>query len=229
MGRVLDDSSRQGVREATVAIPKLGLVSTADSAGGFSLKGIPAGSHLTIVRALGFRAETVYVDLGQDEAFSRDFLLERLPVELGRVEVIASSESPTAGKLAGFKERQRSQVGNFLDSTRIAQWSNRRFGDLMSLLPGVDLQRAGGKAYAVGSRAQPSLLAPRQADPCYMDIYLDGALVYTKAMAGSPPFDLNSITTDHVAAVESYSSTARIPAQFNKTSKGCGVLVIWTR
>ena len=44
-----------------------------------------------------------------------------------------------------------------------------------------------------------------------------------------PPFDINSITTNHVAAIEFYSGPATIPAEFNATQGTCGALVIWTK
>ena len=38
-----------------------------------------------------------------------------------------------------------------------------------------------------------------------------------------------SIPPAQIEAIEVYTSAAQIPAQFNKTSNGCGVMVIWTR
>lgn len=229
VGRVVSDTARQPIAGATITIPTLGLSAIADSTGAFKFTSVPPGDHLTIVRAFGFGAETTLVELGSDEAFARDFVLRRLAVTLGAVRVSARSDSVVAGKLRGFHERRESQVGHFLDSTDIAKWANRRAGDVLSTIPGIDLRRAAGRAHAVGSRAQPSLTNDRRTDPCYMDVYIDGALVYTKSLAGTPPFDLNSISVEDIVAIEAYASAARIPAQFNKTSKGCGVILIWTR
>jgi hypothetical protein len=44
-----------------------------------------------------------------------------------------------------------------------------------------------------------------------------------------PPFDINSIMTSHVAALEFYSGPATMPAELNATQGTCGALVIWTK
>jgi hypothetical protein len=44
-----------------------------------------------------------------------------------------------------------------------------------------------------------------------------------------PPFDINSITTTQVAAIEFYAGPATMPAELNATQGTCGALVIWTK
>jgi hypothetical protein len=46
---------------------------------------------------------------------------------------------------------------------------------------------------------------------------------------GNTPFDVNNISLPHVAAVEVYSGTSSVPARYNRTSAGCGVVLIWTK
>ncbi len=62
-----------------------------------------------------------------------------------------------------------------------------------------------------------------------MDVYVDGALAFDSTQAENGLFDVNSIPPAQIEAIEVYTSAAQIPAQFNKTSNGCGVMVIWTR
>ena len=61
-----------------------------------------------------------------------------------------------------------------------------------------------------------------------MDVYVDGALMYSAALQ-TALFDLNTIGPDQIEAIEVYTSAANTPAEFNRTSKGCGVIAIWTR
>jgi hypothetical protein len=132
-------------------------------------------------------------------------------------------------KLRDFTERRRASVGgHFLDSTVIVKWESRKTGDLLSTVSGVDVQRDRSAAYLIGSRAPPSLRAGASSFrpvPCFMDIYVDGAPV---ALA-STAFDVNSVGLNHIAAIEVYSGAANVPALYNRTSKGCGVVLIWTR
>ncbi|MBK9977878.1 MAG: hypothetical protein IPP20_08100 [Gemmatimonadetes bacterium] len=44
-----------------------------------------------------------------------------------------------------------------------------------------------------------------------------------------PLHDVNSIPPEQIESIEAYAGASQVPAQFNRTSGGCGVLVIWTR
>jgi hypothetical protein len=58
-----------------------------------------------------------------------------------------------------------------------------------------------------------------------MDVYLDGAPLALNNTA----FDVNSINMAHIAAIEVYSGAANTPAKYNRTSAGCGVVLLWTK
>ena len=42
-------------------------------------------------------------------------------------------------------------------------------------------------------------------------------------------FDLNLVDPDQIEGIEVYSSGAQMPPRFNRTSSGCGAVVIWMR
>lgn len=231
-GRVLSDSTRAPIAAAELIIAGATARAVTDSAGRFVLRDIPGGRRFLVTRALGFRPETSLVELFDDESVSREVFLRRRISTLGEVSVRDSSPSFMPAKLREFTERRRASVGgHFLDSTVIAKWESRKTGDLLSTVPGVDLKRGGSAAYVTGSRAPQSLRAGGESRPvpCFMDVYIDGALVYSNAMPQMPLFDVNSIGPNHIAAIEVYSSPANTPARYNRTSKGCGVVLIWTK
>jgi hypothetical protein len=62
---------------------------------------------------------------------------------------------------------------------------------------------------------------------CYTQVYLDDRL----QNPGSPtePFDLSSIPTTSVEAVEIYKSPAETPSKYNSLNAKCGVILLWTR
>ena len=64
---------------------------------------------------------------------------------------------------------------------------------------------------------------------CYMDVYVDGAMVFDSRSPQNGLFDVNTIQPEHIAGIEVYTSTAQIPAKYNRTAAGCGVVLIWTR
>ena len=62
-----------------------------------------------------------------------------------------------------------------------------------------------------------------------MDVYLDGILIWDEGQRQQGLFDINSLDLGAIEGIEVYTSAAQIPAQYNRTSHGCGVLLIWTR
>jgi hypothetical protein len=62
-----------------------------------------------------------------------------------------------------------------------------------------------------------------------MDVYLDGRLVFDSTHPENGLFDVNALQPAYLAGIEVYSSAAQVPAKYNRTSGGCGVLLIWTR
>jgi hypothetical protein len=59
---------------------------------------------------------------------------------------------------------------------------------------------------------------------------VDGTLVYADSQRPHAAlFDINSISPQNIEGIEVYRSAAQIPAQFNRTSSSCGVVLVWTR
>ena len=228
-GRVLTDSTRVPIAGADLAIAGTTWQTVSDSAGRFVLRAVPSGSLVLITRALGFRPDTSRVEVFDDESVSREVFLKRPITTLGEARVRDSATAFVPVKLREFTERRRASVGgHFLDSAVIAKWESRKTGDLLSTVSGVDVQRERSAAYLIGSRAPPSISAGTSSSRprlCFMDIYVDGAPV---ALANTA-FDVNSLGLNHIAAIEVYSGPANTPARYNRTSKGCGVVLIWTR
>ena len=227
-GRVAADSTRAPIVAAELIIAGSNARAVTDSAGRFVLRGVPGGRRILVARALGFRPDTSQVELFDDESLSREIFLKRRITTLGEVSVRDSALAHMPAKLRDFNERRRTSVGgHFLDSTVITKWENRRTGDLFSTISGVDVGRGGSEAYLIGSRAPPSFSAgvSSRPPPCFMDIYLDGAPV----ALGNRAFDVNKLGLNHIAAIEVYSGPANTPALYNRTSKGCGVVLIWTK
>ena len=224
-GRVLTAESRAPVVGAEVSVVGQARQVVSDSLGKFSLRDVKAGTVFLITRAVGFKPDTARVEIFPDESISRDVTLHASTTTLGTV-VVRDSMNVTTAKLKEFNERRRNVVGGrFLDSTVIAKWETRKAGDLLSTVSGVDVQRQRGAAYLIGGRATQPLRPSARPAPCFMDIYLDGVPL----ALGNTMFDINGIALTHVAAIEVYSGTANTPAQYNRTSSNCGVVLIWTK
>lgn len=254
VGKVLRASApAKAIAGATVEIAPVSLRAQTDSAGRFRLRDVPKGRMRVVVRALGFAPDTADVEFEPNLTVVRDFLLADEPVELAGVRV--TGEAPAVGSAAirDFEERRRRGIGRFLDRSQISRFDNNRTGSLLRTVAGVDVKVGGSKAWISGGRALGSgrgaFSQVRKEDvldrqdiaagaplACYMDVYVDGALVYNssvltnrRAQEASPLFDVNSIPPSEIEAIEVYTGSAQIPPQYNKTGGGCGVLLIWTR
>ena len=247
-GRVVtSDSGRPAVQGADVSIKRLGKSAVSDSSGRFRLKDVPPGQHVVVVRVIGFRAESSTVTIDFDEVASWDVALTRAAGTVLPERIVEGAGERPPAKLVEFSERQKAGVGHFVTREQLAKAEGgvRQTGDVISLVPGVRVRRGGskiwiasGRTFSVGKCAfcritvdslLPSDVAAGARPACFMDVYIDGAMVFDSTKPQFGLFDVNTVPPEHIAGIEVYSSAAQIPAKYNRTSGGCGVVLIWTR
>ena len=243
---VTADSGRPPLVGAEASIARLRLHVMTDSSGRFRLKDVPAGQHVVVMRAIGFRAESSTVAVDRDEVVSWDVVLQRATSTVLPERVVEGEMPPMPAKLVEFSERQKAGIGHFIgrDQLARAEGGMRQTGDVIAMVPGVLARRgsnkiwiASGRAFSGGcafcARTVDSLarfdVAAGARPACFMDVYLDGALVYDSRTPRYGLFDVNSVPPEHIGAIEVYTNAAQIPAKYNRTGGGCGVLLIWTR
>lgn len=185
-------------------------------------------------------------------------IAQEKPQPLPTVGVTAEAELVRSAKLREFERRRSNGIGRFLTEADLARDQDRKLSDALKKLPGilmVSARRASGVSslavFAVSSRgsATISFVSPIFGKNCPIAIWLDGVSVYrgldrsmeTRAFGQTavqsaasgridePPFDINSIMTNHVAAIEFYAGPATMPPELNATQGTCGALVIWTK
>lgn len=181
-----------------------------DGQGHFEVGALEPGKLSLEARRLGYALQTVVVDVGaSDESASVDIVLIAMPEELQEVFVTASSQ----GKLRGFYQRrqQHGTFGRFLDQDEIRRIAPRNPSDLFRSVPGITLaaSQTGGNAIRIRG-CQPMVWVD---DQRVVGVELD-ELVF--------PSD--------IAAVEFYSSSAGIPAQYlERGNRLCGLILVWTK
>ena len=253
-GRILAaDSGRPPVVGAEVSIAKAQKRVLTDSSGRFRLRDLPVGEHFVMLRAIGFGAESSKVMINPDESVSMEVVLRRTTGTVLPERVISAPEArPTPAKLAEFAERRATGVGHFLTREQLekAEGGKRTTGDVISQIPGVRVRRGGNKIWVASARTtkpercafcistfdDTSFSSLNKADfaagarpACYMDVYLDGAMVYDSRHPENGLFDINTVPSEHIAGIEVYSSAAQVPAKYNRTGASCGVMLVWTR
>ena len=247
-GRVTtSDSVRVPVVGAEAVIPRLQRSVVTDSLGRFRLKDLPIGLYTVVIRAVGFRAESSTVEVLRDEVLSLEVKLAQSVATALPERVVTAPEERGPARLAEFMERQKAGIGHFINRDQLtkAEGGQRQTGDIIAVVPGVRAQRGGSKIWISSARAltegkcvfcRASPLQLDRADflagarpACYMDVYLDGRLVFDSTHPENGLFDVNALQPSYIAGIEVYSSAAQVPAKYNRTGGGCGVLLIWTR
>ena len=179
------------------------------------------------------------------------------PQPLPAVPVTASTELVRSAKLREFDRRRSNGIGRYLTEADLEKDQYRKLGDVLRKLPGIVMVRSKGAAggsplaeFAVSSRGVATIehVSPIFGKNCPIAIWVDGVPVYRgldrsgpspafggqsapspRGQISEPPFDINSIMTQHVAAIEFYAGPATMPAELNATQGTCGALVIWTK
>lgn len=244
-GRVLGDSSRTPLNGAQATLPGLGLSALTDAAGKFRITNIRPGEHILVLKAAGFTPETTFVQIDEDAVIASEFVLKALVSSLPSQRVVGREAGISAGRLAEFEERRRNGAGHFIDEAMLLRYDSSavRLGDVLDKVPGVRVHRGENKSWVASTRAlntgrcvfcQPEELdrADRAAGAghaCYLDVYLDGVKVFNSAQPGNGLFDVNTLALRSIVAIEVFTSASQIPAKYNQSSGGCGVMLIWTR
>ncbi len=245
-GRVLRAGSATPIAGAEVLLAPGGARVLTDSDGRFRFAAVASGRLTIHVRRLGFAPESVVVETPRVDVAELVIELRETPQKLDTVSVSGREDVLARGKLAGFYERKKFGIGRFLEEKDIEKFLTRRLADIIvARVPGtrsVRSAKGGMAAYIATVRMAPEPLisamkGAARPPPCYPDIYLDGAVVYSSGSERNLPnqpadvvlFDVNSIDPAHVSAIEFYSGPAQMPAQYNRTGSACGALLIWTK
>jgi iron complex outermembrane receptor protein len=90
---VVTDTTTGPVVGAVVTIDGSGLLTQTNARGAYEFRGVPAGSHVVRVRALGHTPATQSVNVEPTGSVTADFSIGSNAVELARVEVVAGSRA----------------------------------------------------------------------------------------------------------------------------------------
>jgi hypothetical protein len=237
-GTVADKASGQPIAGVSVALLDMsqavvGLEITSDS-GVYLLSAPSPGAYLVRAQRIGFRpALSGPIQLRASEGVTFPVVMESVPIELSAVRV----ERPNIA-LEEFEGRRRFGIGHFLTRDQLDKYENRNTGDVISMLPGAGLVRAGSAAWVTSGRRPPggTVISGDASDrrrgaraACYADVWLDNARLYIYR-PGEPLFDINSIQPSMIEGIEYYNSPATIPGRYARGGTAqCAALVLWSR
>jgi hypothetical protein len=219
-GSVVGASSRP-IPGARVSMWGTGIEVTSDADGKFSLTGLPSGTHMVEVRAVGFTPATQAVDIVQGASGSTEIELANLAFALDTVRVTAQRERIyTSASTAAFERRRKYAVGHVIDEAEIEKRRPIVLTDLLRTVPGVTVVPGKRSGWDVFMRGGHAILGSGY---CRPDIWIDGARVTNDEMF---PFDM-MVQVNDVRVVEVYARAGLVPPDLASTS-GCGVIGVWT-
>jgi hypothetical protein len=239
-GVVLSDIDATPIPEVEVTIASLARSAFTDERGRFRLTDVAAGDHVVAVRKVGYRQLSRTVSIEAGKAAERSLVLSRV--------VVLDTVSVTAGTLRDFEEHRRLGLGHFLTRGEIDALQGQPISMALRQMSGVAIMNSrGNQAWILSRRTPPQIssMDPKSVNRstiwcpdrglaqygykcgCYAKVYLDKQVVN----AGYPtePFDINSIPSASIEAVEWYSAPSQTPPEYNTLNSVCGVLVIHTR
>jgi hypothetical protein len=195
---------------AQVIVQGLSIGGVTRSDGTLQLQGLPPGSLEMEVRHLGFTTERAEVTLVAGETSNVHFGMLVAPIELSEVRV------QTRHRLdgTGFHQRKATGSGTFFTREQIQRRRPRALSDLMRQVAGAHVHQTQPGLSSAGFRGSRS-------SSCPVQFFVDGTLTAS--------FSIDEVVPDDVEGLEIYRGAAAIPAQYNKGTAICGVILIWTR
>lgn len=212
-GTVTDVSSGAPVGGTPIMLNGTVIVLT-DTNGEFAFRSrIPVGVNRLEVQRVGYEPLSQELDVGPETTeLALNIRLEPAVTPLADI-IVEAEAPPESRRLRDFYRRRGSEIGVFLTPEQIAKISGQRVTDVLRRVPGLQVIRTGMELMI---RAPRCLRFPPR-------ILVD----YLEFSEADIDFALNR---QDIAAVEVYTSGARIPTEFNRPAPGkCGVVLIWTK
>lgn len=180
----------------------------------FVLTGLPAGTQWVSVTAIGRQPTDQAVDLKSGDTSTIAVTLEPLPVTLDPVRVTAR---PRSIALKEFEERRRLGLGYTRTAAELE--GVRTMRAVFTGAPSVRVERARG---GIGD-FQILIESPSASGQgwCVASLYIDGFKARFEQLSAYQPPDL--------MGVEIYQRASTAPLQYQSTSTGCGVVLVWTK
>jgi hypothetical protein len=179
---------------------------TSDSAGRYLLAALPAGTHVLVVRRLGYALLEQVVELRDDGRTTADLRLER-SVSLDSMRVTA-----LGGRFREFEFNRGANIfGRYLTRDQILRRRPADVAELLHRLGGFTVIGQGGSARVFTKRESMA----RQ--PCETNIVIDR--VQRRRINDVPP--------PRIVGLEAYTGPGSFSSDFDFDAR-CGLIVIWT-
>lgn len=214
------DVSSAPLRDATVDIRSIPVSTTTDNRGQFRLDSLPPGRYRLRARHIGYYAAELDVRIAATDTVRVVLRMQVAPTTLAPIEVNAPNPETLNPRMAGFNDRRRRGLGEFLGPEELRELEHTNLTQVLRTV-GLTIARnlRNGRPFASARRGPTSL----RETTCPVQVYVDGIL-----MPNTPePFDPTSIRLETLVGLEFYTGGARVPVLFERGDARCGVLLLW--
>jgi hypothetical protein len=177
-----------------------------DSAGRFTLGGLPAGTQVLEAKHVGYRIVQQPVGLFRGRSVETAVHLQRI-VSLDSIRIVAQRS-----RYREFERQRRNGFGAFFTEEDIASRNASQATDLLRMTLGFRVVGDGLDAKVVSTRGAMSI----SGGGCEVNIVIDGMQHQ----------DINWVQPSDIGAMEVYRGPAGAPVQYDSA---CGVIVVWTK
>ena len=210
---VVEDTLSTPVAGAQIGVVGMRGHGVSEDDGTFRIAGIQPGARVVVVRRIGFRPESLAVNITAGTVHDVRIRIRAAPQWVAPV-VIDARTSKYTGFLRGFYERRDRGTGVFFTAADIEERNPRFVTDLLRTVPGT----------RIAVRGAENVITFRGFS-CLPLIWIDGNAA-TAAYLDPDLFDPMTL-----AGIEVYKGPATVPAALmGVQGKGaCGVIALWTK
>jgi hypothetical protein len=206
------------VADARVFVRGSRAVVRTSASGSFTLSGLPLGTQVVEVAAIGYAGGRQPVELRPGAPARTELVIAKSVQTLPTLEVVGKMGA--GSDISTFLQRARRGQGHFITEEDIQRRGAIQFEDIMRTVPGIQVVPVGQ-----GYRVFSSRGAVNMSGDCAMTYFVDGAYFPFDA-TNAEPFPVSPI---EIMAIEVYAGAAQVPAEFQRLANSCGAIVIWTK
>lgn len=208
-GTVFSSSNGRPLAGVTVALRGTEVFDVSDTAGSFTLAGLPSGHQVVRIRYGDTVSYDHQITLRPAQTLTLSVLVAVDAVELSPI-VVEARSTRAERSLAGFYDRRRGGYGRYYTLEQIEHSPG-----LKALLLGAGVRVRCGQGHCLP-------LGSNNGRMCTMALIFNGL-----RLAGD---DLDLIHLDELAGVEVYVRPVDIPHEFRAgLTEGCGAILLWSR
>jgi hypothetical protein len=206
------------ISDARVFVRGSRAVVRTSASGSFSLTGLPLGTQVVEVAAIGYAGGRQAVELKPGGPARTELVIAKSVQTLPTLEVVGKIGA--GADVSTFLQRAQRGQGHFITEEDIEKRGAIQFEDIMRTVPGIMVVPVGQ-----GYRVYSSRGAVNMQGDCAMTYFVDGAYF---------PFDATSaepfpVAPMEIMGIEVYAGAAQVPAEFQRLASSCGAIVIWTK